>query len=293
MEFKKITVQDVPLMAPYLNDENEFTCETTAANLTMWQELYNNQYCIEDGVLFLKSAFKGGDIFNLPYGDIEKGMSLLREYSGKEFPDIWAQDGARFEAFKERYGKYYNFFESRNEFDYIYKSENLANLSGKKYHSKRNHISSFSKQYNWRYSPITKDNIENVKCCAAAWYHENSEKSDIEFEGEKNGINILLDNMEVLGCKGGAICVEDTVVAFTVGSPINSKVFDIHIEKALKSYATAYSVINREFVRNELGEYTYINRENDLGLEGLRRAKLSYHPDIMLKKYACSKKEDV
>ena len=293
MEFKKITVNDIPLMAPYLKDENEFTCETTVANLAMWQALYNNQYCIEDGILFLKSAFEGGDIFNLPYGDMQKGMALLREYSGKEFPDIWAQEGARFEQFCAIYGQYYSFFESRNEFDYIYKTEKLSTLAGKKYHSKRNHISSFSKQHNWHYSPITKENIQDVKCCAAAWYAENSDKSDIEFEGERNGINILLDNMDAFFCKGGAIYVDNRVVAFTVGSPINSKVFDIHIEKALKDYATAYTVINREFAKNELYDYEYINRENDLGLDGLRRAKLSYHPDILLKKYACSKKEDV
>ncbi len=293
MEFKKITVQDAALIMPYLTDENEFTCETTAANLTMWQALYNNQYCIQDGILLLKSAFKGGDIFNLPYGNMEKGMALLREYSGEEFPNIWAQEGARFDAFKKLYGRYYSFFESRNEFDYIYKVEKLSTLSGKKYHSKRNHISSFSKQHDWHYFSITKENIDDVKRCAATWYSENADKSDIEFEGEKNGIDILLNNMDILGCKGGAIYVDEKVVAFTVGSPINSKVYDIHIEKALKDYATAYTVINREFAKNELPNYMYINRENDLGLEGLRRAKLSYHPEIMLKKYACSKREDI
>ena len=293
MEFKKITVEDADLLIPLLTDEREFTCETAAANLVMWQALYNNQYCIEDGILFLKSAFLGGDIFNLPYGDIQKGMELLREYSGTMYPNIWAQEGARFDAFVKKYGEFYNLDESRNEFDYIYKRENITNLSGKKYHSKRNHISAFSKQFDWRYEPISAENMSGVKKCAEMWYNENLDRGDVELDAERKGINILLDNMSALNMEGGAISVDGNIVAFTLGSPINSKVYDIHIEKALKSYATAYTVINREFARHELSDYEYINRENDLGVEGLRRAKLSYHPDILLKKYACTKREDI
>ena len=220
-------------------------------------------------------------------------MELLREYSGTMYPNIWAQEGARFDAFVKKYGEFYNLDESRNEFDYIYKRENITNLSGKKYHSKRNHISAFSKQFDWHYEPITAENMSGVKKCAEMWYNENLDRGDVELDAERKGINILLDNMSALNMKGGAISVDGNIVAFTLGSPINSKVYDIHIEKALKSYATAYTVINREFARHELSDYEYINRENDLGVEGLRRAKLSYHPDILLKKYACTKREDI
>ena len=135
--------------------------------------------------------------------------------------------------------------------------------------------------------------MSGVKKCAEMWYNENLDRGDVELDAERKGINILLDNMSALNMKGGAISVDGNIVAFTLGSPINSKVYDIHIEKALKSYATAYTVINREFARHELSDYEYINRENDLGVEGLRRAKLSYHPDILLKKYACTKREDI
>ena len=91
--------------------------------------------------------------------------------------------------------------------------------------------------------------------------------------------------MEKLEVRGGAIFIENEAVAFTLGSPINDNCFDIHIEKALADYSECYTVINREFALNELSGYKYINREDDMGIEGLRKAKLSYNPCMLLKKY--------
>ena len=93
--------------------------------------------------------------------------------------------------------------------------------------------------------------------------------------------------MEALEARGGAIFIEDKAVAFTIGSMINPSVFDIHFEKALKDYSEAYTVINNEFAKNALSEFEFINREDDLGLEGLRKAKLSYNPCKILEKYTC------
>ena len=96
--------------------------------------------------------------------------------------------------------------------------------------------------------------------------------------------------MDILSVKGCAIYVGEEIAAFAIGSPINQNVFNIHIEKALDEYIGAYAVINREFAKM-LDQYTYINREDDMGLSGLRTAKLSYKPEILLKKYLCIPKE--
>ncbi len=294
MKFKKITLDCVTELNKILRAaDGELSCEINFVNLLIWQPLYNNCFCFEDGILYLKSYDDKIQTYSLPFGDVKKGMNKIAEHCGTPYPDIWAQAGARFDEFKKLYGKYYTITESRNEFDYIYNSSDLMNLSGKKYHSKRNHIAAFSKQFNWHYENITDSNIDNVKKCAEIWYSQNYDRMDDELKTEMRGVTLMLQNMNILGIKGGAIVIDGMVVAFTLGSPINEKIYNIHIEKALKGYENAYTVINREFAARNLEKYKYINREDDLGLEGLRRSKLSYKPEILLPKYICTKKENI
>lgn len=291
MNFKKIELCDKDKLLPFLQGANELTCELSFANLLIWQPLYNNCYCIVDGILYLKSYDDNIETYSLPFGDMKTGMQKIIDHVG-HLPAIWAQAGKRFDEFKELYGEYYDIFESRNEFDYIYNSFDLINLSGKKYHSKRNHISSFSKKHDWRYEEISAKNIDKVRLCAKKWYGQYDDM-DEELKNEMRGVELMLDNMEALDIVGGAIVVGDEVVAFTLGSAINEQIYNIHTEKALDDFDTAYSVINREFAARNLADYQYINREDDLGIEGLRRAKLSYRPQIILPKYICTKKENI
>ena len=292
MNFKKIELDDKEKLEVFFKNTEELTCEISFINLLIWQPLYNNYYCIEDDTLYLKTCSKSNESYSVPFGNVNKGLEKIIK-SKNNFPNIWAQEGERFQTFKKLYGEYYDFHEIRNEFDYIYNTSDLINLSGKKYHSKRNHISTFSKQFNWRYENVTRDNIERVKECAQIWHQEHSNDTDAGLTSEMHGIDFMLNNIDVLDVTGGAIIVDDKVVAFTLGSPINEKIYDIHIEKAISGYETAYTVINREFAAHNLSNYRYINRENDLGIDGLRKSKLSYKPEIILPKYLCTKKENV
>ena len=292
LEFKPIKIEDVELLKKRLFSPARFSCETNIVNLLVWQQMYDNMYAIDGDMLFIKSGGVEEETYRLPFGEnLEKGINKLREHTGKDYPPLWVQQGERFIDFKLKFGDDYELIPQRDAFDYIYLQEDLATLNGKKYHSKRNHISAFSKQYSWEFRKITKDNIPDVLECAQEWYKQNDERFDEYMQCEKNGIMLILENMDLLDVKGGAIYIDGKVVAFTLGSPINREIFDIHIEKALPEYATAYTVINNEFAKT-LGDYKYINREDDLGLEGLRKAKLSYKPNILLKKFlAVSKKE--
>lgn len=288
LKFKKIEIEDAEIISRYITDDGEYSCENAFVNLLVWQCRFNNMAAFCEGQLIIKSGPENEPFFRLPFGsDFEKGMYLIRKYCGKEHPEFWAQEGAKLNLFRELYGNKYTFTENRDAFDYIYLQNDLAALSGKKYHSKRNHISAFSKKHKWWYEPITESNINAVRLCAERWYRENTFRADRHLFCEKNGVQIMLENMDRLGILGGAIYMGEEVAAFTLGSPVNSEVFDIHIEKALPEYAEAYTVINREFALNALGGYKYINREDDMGLEGLRKAKLSYKPAILLEKYSC------
>lgn len=290
LKFKKTEIGDIEVFKKYIGFSGELSCESAFVNLLIWQSAYNNMWAEEDGQLIIKSGKGEDSSYRLPFGnDFLKGINLIREYSGEEYPDFWVQEGKRLDNFKAHFGDKYVFEENRDAFDYIYLREDLANLSGKKYHSKRNHISAFSKKQEWVFKAITAENIGDVKLCAEKWYKENADREDRYLRCERRGVDTILDNMELLGVRGGAIYVGENVVAFTLGSRISDDIFDIHIEKALSDYAEAYTVINREFARTLEG-YKYINREDDMGLEGLRKAKLSYKPAILLKKYACRKR---
>ncbi len=292
LQFKPIKLEDANVLNKYLGSPARYSCESTLANLIVWSAMYDNMYAESEDMLFIKSGGVENESFRLPFGEnLEKGIEILKNYTKKELPLLWVQQGERYLEFKVKYGDKYVFIPDRDACDYIYLQEDLAKLSGKKYHSKRNHISSFSKKYDWCYRDITDENISDVTECMEKWYSENSERFDRHMKTEKQGIYFMLENMKALGVRGGAIYVNQKVVAFTLGSPVNRNVFDVHVEKALDEYATAYTVINNEFAKR-LNGYKYINREDDLGIEGLRKAKLSYKPHFLLKKFLCLPKKE-
>lgn len=288
LTFRRIEIEDADRLRKYLLNRDESSCENNFINLLIWQDAYHNMWAEQDDCLLLKSGTDENSVFSAPFGgNFERGIELIQDYAGTEYPPFWAQEGARFEKLKAYFKDRYTYTEQRDAFDYLYRRDDLAALAGKKYHAKRNHISAFSKKFRWEYRPITADNAADIKQCAEQWYSENRERMDSYLLCEKKGIFTLLDHMERLRITGGAVYADGAAVAFTLGSPINDRVFDIHIEKALADYAEGYTVINREFAANALDAFEFINREDDMGLDGLRRAKLSYKPAVLLKKYSC------
>ena len=291
LDFKTPDIKDYSkiqkVISPFVADS--LSCEITPMTLLIWKNYYHQKIAFLDDMMFV-SLGKNSDIFLLPFAkDMEKAVNILRDFTKAENrPLIFlGAEGTRLDTFNSIFSEVFSQSESRDDFEYLYLTENLKNLSGKKFHSKRNHISAFSRAYDWQYETLTIENLPEVLKMADKWTEEMKKitEDSLSIEVENAALKEYLPHMAELNLRGGCIRVNGEIIAFTFGSPINNFVFDVHVEKALPEFRTAYSLINKEFILNELSDFKYVNREDDMGLEGLRKAKLSYHPDILLKKY--------
>lgn len=184
------------------------------------------------------------------------------------------------------------FEEDRAGFDYLYSVDKLAELSGKKLHSKRNHIHRFCERYpDWMFEPIGPENLADCLDMEQEWFRGQEEEGrvDATLRKEREAVLIALRHMKELGLSGGLIRAEGKVLAFSLGSLTTADCYNVHFEKAFGEIQGAYTVINRElsrWVRNTWPHVVYMNREDDMGLEGLRKSKMSYYPEILLEKYS-------
>jgi len=188
----------------------------------------------------------------------------------------------------------FSFRENRNTADYLYRVDKLADLSGRKLHGKRNHIHRFDDKFpDWMFEPLTEGNAAECVAMEQEWYTKRMEELDpVQRENlrhETAAVQEALGRFRELGLEGGLIRGEGRVLAFALGSPLGEDCFDIHFEKAFGDIQGAYTVITREMARHVRRRYpqvVWLNRGEDMGVEGLRKAKLSYYPDELLTKYS-------
>lgn len=175
--------------------------------------------------------------------------------------------------------------------DYVYLARDLAELAGKRYHGKKNHVNRFSADHEWRFEPITRDNIGLVHDMAAKWFVDMEEERDEDYAGEAEAIRNALRVYFDVGFEGGIIVADGEPAAFTIGEMISPDTLNTHFEKASPHVNGGYTVINQEFAKYMLTRHPgllYINREEDMGIENLRFAKQSWHPAFMVDKFYTS-----
>ena len=179
----------------------------------------------------------------------------------------------------------YEVVEDRDSFDYIYTVDKLTSLAGKKLHGKRNHIARFKDDEDWSYEPMTAENKQECYDMNLKWCDRRACKWNEDMSDEQCALNQAMKYFDELHLEGGILRKAGEIVAFTIGERLNSDTYVVHFEKAFPEIQGAYPMINQQFVMHNCQEYSYVNREDDAGDEGLRKAKLSYYPDILLKNY--------
>lgn len=287
LSFKKPTIEDKQWVDECLKYVNSFNCEYTFGNLLVWSTSYLTTICRYKDFLLCRWGRNNDYMYSVPIGkgDFKEAVEQIIN-DAKSFhitPVIYGVT----ENYKKMIDKYfpnrfsYEYDEGYN--DYIYSVEKMAELKGKKYHGKRNHITNFKKNNpDWSFEILNQDNINECIALHSQWIknHEDDEDYSYEFEA----VLTAFENYEKLGFVGGLIRVDGKVTAYTMGERHSDRLFVTHFEKAPAEIQGAYPIINQEFTRNCLMNYEYVNREEDLGLEGLRKAKQSYNPELFLEK---------
>lgn len=298
IDFRKAELKDKELITEFFRNHTSRSCERTFTNVYLWARFYNVTFALVEDALVFRSEDEEGYAFAFPAGEpehVKRAIQVLIRYS-KERDMAFRMYNVtpdNYEAMCQWYPDRFRIEYNEDIADYVYESEKLATLSGKKLHSKRNHINKFKSVYadRWSYEPITKDNLEDCFQMALKWRNENGCDDDEEKNAE---ICVTLNSLrlfEELELVGGILKVDGEIVAFTIGEPICEDTFVVHIEKAFADIDGAYTMINQQFVQNACMNYKYINREEDTGAEGLRKAKRSYRPVFMVEKGTVTEKE--
>jgi uncharacterized protein len=291
LKFKELTINSLPLIYPYLQASGSMSCDYTAGGLYMWIDYFKYKYCIHEDTLLIKGVAEDNRkqrAFSLPIGKMptEKAVRMIREYcEERDFECVFsAITEERIDDFRKLNPKAITPLEHWG--DYIYPASQLATLAGKKMNKKRNHCNKFAAEHpEARLEKIGNGNIEAVKECFRKISETPADSPMADFERRQAWK--VMENLEKYPFEAACLMTNDGVVAFSVGE-VTGNTLHVHIEKALHDVSGAGETINRDFVRmitEEHAEVEYVNREDDAGDEGLRQAKQSYNPLMVLKKY--------
>ncbi|MPM51103.1 hypothetical protein SDC9_97849 [bioreactor metagenome] len=291
--FKPIDIKAKDILQPYFDLVDYEACEYCFVTLYMWKDLYKTVYYVEDDFAIVSGEYEGSEFVVLPLASKEnmgkaikfiidtfkgKGKKIHLRAITKEIVDFM----------KVNYEGMFEYIEERDYFDYVYDGESLRTLAGRKNQKKRNHLNYFLKEYENRFEYKKIESEEQFKECinlVQLWSEGKEDQKD--YEDEFNAIQRIFDNYELLkeNLRIGGIYIDSKLEAFTIGEMLNNDMAVIHIEKANPDIRGLYPYINQQFLLNEFKNTKFINREEDLGIEGLRKAKLSYHPIKFVEKY--------
>lgn len=292
IQFKPVNIESIDEIKRFLAMSHSRTCDYTVAGLLMWAEYFHYEYAIVDETLFIKEVAEndlGTPAFSAPIGkmDLEESIGIIVDYCrNHNLPVIFSA------VPEDRLADFHTFGACDIEelvdwADYLYRAEDLATLQGNRYSKKRNHVNRFASEHpGYEFRELSSENIDDVKRFYNGLHLVHDDK-DVTAEIERQQVFNVLDNYDALPFEGAVLSVPgEGIVAFAIGEVIGDTLY-VHIEKMIHGVNGAGETINKLFAAAMLNKYgiTYVNREEDVGDEGLRKAKMSYHPAALLKKY--------
>ncbi len=292
LSFKKMELVDREILEPYFKKSGFMGSAYCFGLNYIWRKSINPYYAIAGDFAIMRFGNDSKYTFTFPAGDgdIKECIDELIKYTQEEGIQLKiSAEKSVLGVFEQYYPDMFEVKENRDYFDYIYDSKKLATLSGKKYHSKRNHVTRFFNQ-GGVYEEITAENIKECEEMSREWCKLYGCGKSESLQEEYCAVKQCFDNFFTLGMKGGLLRLNGRVVAFCIGEEMNEREFIVHVEKAYHEVEGAYAAINNCFAKTLFEKYEYINREDDTGDEGLRKAKLSYKPEILLEKYTLTLK---
>lgn len=293
INFKSVEISDKKWMDELLAISNFSGCHHNFTNIFAWSKIYNKKVAKVKNALIVKGGEeKDQQRYFFPAGtqDVQAVIEEIKEDAKDCGHDVVfvGLSPENIEVLEQFFPGDFKYKKDRDSFDYVYLIEKMVSLTGKKLSAKRNHINSFKRDNNWSFELITADNLDECFEMNEQWCIINGCYDDDELYQEACAVRRCFKNFFELKLEGGFIRADGKIVAYTMGERLNSDTYVIHVEKAFGDVRGAYPMINREFmeyISKEYPELVYVNREEDVGDPGLRKAKKSYYPEKMEKKY--------
>ena len=289
LAFHPLTLIDREVMQAVTLPFGRRNCNYNFANLVGWKFLFGTEVCVLEKAVVLRYTFDGQRAYMVCTSEAlsQELIEALLEDSKGDFSDgtecgaAMTLIGLEDSQVPQLSGFLISVESIRDRYDYIYCRTDLATLHGKHLDGKRNHIRRFRTQHpDFEYRPLMPEFFDECRRLTEIWQEEKGGNDTIH--AEKQVMETIFSNWDALGMIGGSIFVDGRMVAFAYGSAVTTDTFDVCVEKADRHVEGAFAIINQQFAEHLPEQYVYLNREEDMGIPGLRQAKLSYHPEILL-----------
>lgn len=294
MQWKPIGIEDKELLTSFFISHSILVSDLTFTNLYLWHYARHISYIILNDCLVIKTQYPDDEPFI--FYPIHKDNNLeAKKQTILQIMQSCKAKGLRFsihslsqvdkEELQRLIPNTFDFIYREDRSDYIYSIPELIALKGKKYHKKKTHLNRFLERYAFSYEALNTQNANELISTYQTWFGKISDVASDGLRNEYVGIIETLKEFNRLDFQGGILRIDGQIIAFSFGEPLNKDTIVIHIEKANTDFQGAYQAINKEFLANAWSDYKLVNREEDLGIEGLRKAKQSYQPLYLQHKF--------